>query len=92
MEPVLVGSIGLLAAFAALCAVPWLSSRLMTSLIKHWRTTPAQGSAFNPLLEFVQPQARHVVEVQEQALVQEGCGAPPDDQEGQPLLPAADRA
>jgi hypothetical protein len=71
--------LGLLAAFAAIFAVPRPCSLLVRSLVHHWRNAPASGSAFNPLLEFVQPQACHVVEVREQALKQDGSGAPPDD-------------
>jgi hypothetical protein len=35
-------------------------------LIYYWYRKPAGGSAYNPLHEMVQPQARHVIEVGEQ--------------------------
>jgi len=70
--------IGLLAAFAAICVIPWLCLHLVRSLIRHWRNAPAGGFAFNPLQEFIQPQIRHVVEVREQRLNEDGEGAPPD--------------
>jgi len=70
--------IGLLAAVTAFCALPRLCLQLVRSLIHHWRNAPTGGSAFNPLQEFVQPQIRHVVEVRQQRLREDGEGAPPD--------------
>jgi hypothetical protein len=75
---VLAWTIGLLATGAAIYAIPWLCLHLVRSLIHHWRNAPPGGSAFNPLLEFVQPQARHVIEVRQQRLKQDDDGSPPD--------------
>jgi hypothetical protein len=69
--------VGPLAILAAICALPWLCSYLLRSLIYHWRNAPTGGSPFNPLQEFIQPQVRHVVEVREQRLNEDDEGAPP---------------
>jgi len=37
-------------------------------LIYYWHKKPTGGSAYNPLLELVQPQIRHVIEVSQQRL------------------------
>jgi hypothetical protein len=58
-------TVGLLAILAAICAVPWLCWLAIRSIIHQWRSAPAGTSAFNPLLELVQPQCHHVVEVHE---------------------------
>jgi len=71
-------AIGLLAFLAAVCSIRWLCAHLVRSMRQHWRNAPSGGSAFNPLLEFVQPRARHVVEVGEQRLNLKGEGSPPD--------------
>lgn len=70
-------TLGLLAAFSAIITLPWLCSLMVRSLVRHWRDAPPGGSAYNPLLEFVQPQARHVIEVQEQAPKHDDSGSPP---------------
>jgi len=70
--------IGLLALLAAIASLPWLCTQLMRSMRKHWRNTPTGGSAFNPLLEFVQPRSAHVVEVREQRVKGEGEGGAAD--------------
>ena len=79
---VLAWAMGLVAALGMVCAIPWLCALLVRSLYHHWRNAPAGGSAFNPLLEFVQPRARHVVEVQEQRLKQDEDGSPPEPGRG----------
>ena len=71
-------SVSLLLALAAILAAPWLCSLMIRSLVRHWRDAPAGGSAYNPLLELVQPQARHVVEVHEQVVKEDDSGAPPE--------------
>ena len=38
-------------------------------LIHYWKSGPSTGGGYNPLQEIVQPQARHVVQVEEQRLV-----------------------
>ncbi len=70
-------TIGLLGFLAAVCALPWVCGRLVRSMRRSWRDAPAGGSAYNPLLELVQPRAQHVVEVGEQRVKQDGEGAPP---------------
>ena len=47
-------------------------------LIYYWYKKPSGGSAFNPLHEMVQPQARHVFEVSEQRPNDDGQGGPGD--------------
>jgi hypothetical protein len=78
---VLAWAVGLVAALAAVCAVPWLCAVVVRGMYFHWRNqwrnAAPGGSAFNPLLEFVQPRARHVIEVQEQRLRQDADGSPP---------------
>ena|SRR5687767_10635705 len=69
--------VGLLAIAAALCALPWLITYMLRSMIHNWRNAPAGGSAYNPLQEFVQPQYRHITEVREQRLPGDDQGAPP---------------
>ena len=59
----------------------YLESR---DLIYYWHKKPTGGSAYNPLQEMLQPQIRHVIEVNEQRL---GEGA---DHEGAPLIAAPD--
>ena len=66
------------AALAVVGAIPWLCTLLIRGLFHHWRNASPGGSAFNPMLEFVQPRARHVIEVQEQRLKQDDDGAPPE--------------
>ena len=78
MMLVLAWAVGLLAALAVVCAIPWLCTLLVRSLYHHWRNASPGGSAFNPLLEFVQPRARHVIEVREQRIKQDEGGSPPD--------------
>jgi hypothetical protein len=68
-------TIGLLAMLAAVCAMPWLCKQLIRSMRQHWRNASAGGSTYNPLLEFVQPRAIHVVEVREQRLKRDDEGA-----------------
>jgi hypothetical protein len=68
----------LLVVVAVICATPWFCAQLIRSMQNHWRNSPSTGSVFNPLQELVQPQARHVIEVQEQRLVQKGEGTPAD--------------
>jgi hypothetical protein len=75
---VLAWILGILASVAAICAIPWLCALLVRGLFHHWRNAASGGSAFNPLLEFVQPRARHVIEVQQQRLKQDDEGSPPD--------------
>jgi hypothetical protein len=70
--------IGLLALLAAVAALPWLCARLMRSMREHWRNASGGGSAYNPLLEFLQPWARHVVEVREQRKDEDGEGGAAD--------------
>jgi hypothetical protein len=71
-------AVALLAVLAVVCAIPWLCALLVRGLYHHWRNAAPGGSAFNPLLEFVQPRARHVIEVQEQRLKQDDEGSPPE--------------
>lgn len=71
-------TIGFLAAFATICAILWLCLHFVRSLIRHWRSAPTGGCAFNPLQEFVQAQICHVAEVAEQRLKDDDEGAPPD--------------
>jgi hypothetical protein len=70
--------IGLLALLATVAALPWLCAGLMRSMREHWRNSSAGGSAFNPLLEFVQPRSAHVVEVREQRMQEDGEGGAAD--------------
>jgi hypothetical protein len=71
-------TIGLIAVLALLCTIPWLGAQFVKSLHHHWRSASASGTAFNPLLEFVQPRACHVVEVEEQRVARAGEGAAPE--------------
>jgi hypothetical protein len=71
-------TLGLLAAFAAIIALPWLCSLMVRSLVRHWCDAPPGGSSYNPLLELVQPQSRHVIEVHEQVQKQDDSGSPPE--------------
>jgi hypothetical protein len=45
--------------------------------VQYWKGHSGSGGGYNPLQELVLPQARHVVEVQEQRAVHENEGAPP---------------
>jgi len=58
----------------------YLESR---DLIYYWHKQPRGSSGYNPLQEFIEPHARHVVEVSEQRLEEttDGEGDPPADAE-----------
>jgi hypothetical protein len=71
-------SISLILAVIAICSLPWLCQWLVRSL-RHSMRNSTGGSAYNPLQEMIQPQIRHVVEVQQQRLTEDGSGGPPDD-------------
>lgn len=46
-------------------------------LIHYLKSPPRGGAGYNPLQEFVEPRARHVVQVEEQRVVGENAGGPP---------------
>jgi hypothetical protein len=69
---VLIAAVLLVAAM--ICALPWLCQWFIRSLIHSWRNTPSGGSVFSPLQELVQPQVRHVVEVQQQRIAEDDSG------------------
>jgi hypothetical protein len=47
--------------------------------IEYWHSKPSSGgAAYCPFQELVQPQMRHVIQVEEQLVREEGQGGPPD--------------
>jgi hypothetical protein len=48
------------------------------NLIFYWYKKPNGGSAYSPLHEMVQPQARHVIEIGEQRVLDNEQGGPGD--------------
>jgi hypothetical protein len=57
-------------------------------LLHYWHTKPSGGAGYNPFQELVQPQLRHVIQVEEQAVREDGEGGPPGV-DGKPGSPAA---
>lgn len=43
-------------------------------LLHYWHTKPKGGAGYNPFQEIIQPQMRHVVQVEEQRVREEGEG------------------
>jgi|GEM_PF-4878523 hypothetical protein len=46
-------------------------------LLHYWHSKPSGGAGYNPFQEMIQPQMRHVVQVDEQQLRAENEGGPP---------------
>ena len=72
--------IGTLAVLAALYGLHRILFYLVRGEWLHdWRNASGSGG-YNPLLEIYHPQVRHVIQVEEQRLGDEGddCGAPPN--------------
>ena len=46
-------------------------------LMHYWHSKPSGGAGYNPFQEMVQPQMRHVIEVEEQQVREDGEGGPP---------------
>ena len=48
-------------------------------LIEYWHSKPSTGgAAYSPFQELVQPQMRHVIQVEEQQVREDGQGGPAD--------------
>jgi hypothetical protein len=47
-------------------------------LLHYWHSKPSGGASYNPFQEMIQPQMRHVVQVEEQQRRVEGEGGPPN--------------
>jgi hypothetical protein len=47
-------------------------------LMHYWHTKPSGGAGYSPFQELVQPQMRHVIEVEDQAVREDGEGGPPE--------------
>lgn len=66
-----------LATLAVLGIMAWLVPLAIHRFLRDWCSAPAGGSGYNPLQEIVQPEVRHVVQVQEQRLKEDEQGGPP---------------
>ena len=77
MEIVVIAGV-LLAIVAGIYALHRLMLYLeRRGLLHYWHSKPSGGAGYNPLQEFIEPQARHVVQVEEQKAVSERAGDPP---------------
>jgi hypothetical protein len=47
-------------------------------LVHYWHSKPSGGAGYNPFQEMVQPQKRHVIQVEEQQVREDGEGGPPE--------------
>jgi len=76
MDYIVLG-VGLILAAITVRLLPWLCRCLIRSLRDSLRNSTGGGSAYNPLHEMVQPQIRHVIEVQQQRLKEDESGSSP---------------
>ncbi len=75
----------LIFAAAAIYFLPWLFQQLIKSLHHSLRNSTGGGSAFSPFHELLQPQARHIIEVQKHRHTEDPSGAPPNGDSKPPL-------
>jgi hypothetical protein len=72
-------AIGMLLFVGGLIALPSICQWLIRSLHQSWKNSEGGGCVYNPLQEMIQPQIRHVIEVEEQRPLEDATGAPDDE-------------
>jgi len=78
MEIVIIAAV-LLAIAASIYALHRLALHLeRRGLMHYWHSKPSGGAGYNPFQEMVQPQLRHVIQVEEQKVVGQRDEGPPD--------------